>query len=112
VSHLRIVKPEGDKPPRRKGQRPAPVLTAEQQAKARAALKNLRSAYGGWDVLAQVMGVSLAAVKAVAAGSYTLNGDTLIRLCRAGGLSVDAMLEAKLTSSGRCASCGAMRRAS
>jgi hypothetical protein len=39
-----------------------------------------------------------------------MSGDMLIRLCRAGGLSVDAMLETKLTSSVRRAACGAMRR--
>ncbi len=97
---LWLVKPKEPKA-RRKGQRSAPALTPEQQAKARAALKNLRSAYGGWAPLAEVMGVSLAAVKAAARGTYSLTGDTLIRLCRAGGLSVDAMLEAKLTSIGR-----------
>jgi hypothetical protein len=44
------------------------------------------------------------------AKARAMSGDMLIRLCRAGGLSVNAMLEAKLTSSGRCASCGALRR--
>ena len=109
---LRLVKPEGSQPARRKGQRSAPVLTSEQQAKARAALKNLRLAYGGWAPLAEVMGASVGAVKQSATGARSMSGDMLIRLCRAGGLSVDAMLGVKLTSSGRCASCGAMRRAS
>ena len=112
MTHLRIVGSEGAKPARRKWQRGPDALTPEQQAKARAALKNLRSAYGGWGPLAEVMGVSRAALKEGARGNSTITGDTLIRLCRAGGLSVDAMLEAKLTSSGRCAACGAMRRAS
>ena len=109
---LRLVKPEEASAPRRRGQRSAPALTPEQQAKARAALNNLRSAYGGWAPLAAVMGVSVHAVKQSAGGSVAMSGDMLIRLCRAGGLSVDAMLEAKLTSSGRCSSCGALRRAS
>jgi len=109
---LRLVQPEGPKPARRKFQRSAPALTAEQQAKARAALNNLRSAYGGWAPLASVMGASVHAVKQSAGGSVAMSGDMLIRICRAGGLSVDAMLEAKLTSSGRCAACGALRRAS
>jgi len=107
---LRLVKPEGPKPPRRKWQRAAPALSAEQQAKARAALKNLRYAYGGWAPLAEVMGVAKASLLHTAAGGVAVSGDMLIRLCRAGGLSVDAMLEAKLTPSGRCAACGAMRR--
>ena len=109
---LRLVKPETPKASRRKFQRCAPALTPEQQAKARAALNNLRSAYGGWSPLAAVMGVSMHAVKQSAGGGAAMSGDMLIRLCRAGGLSVDAMLEAKLTSSGRCPSCGALRRAS
>jgi len=112
MTHLRIVRPEGSKPARRKFQRSAPALTPEQQAKARAALNNMRLAYGGWAPLAEVMGASVGAVKQSATGARSMSGDMLIRLCRAGGLSVDAMLEAKLTSSGRCASCGALRRAS
>jgi len=98
------------KPAKRKFQRSAPALTQEQQAKARAALKSLRSAYGGWSPLAALMGASVHVVKQSAGGSVAMSGDMLIRICRAGGLSVDAMLEAKLTSSGRCSSCGALRR--
>ncbi|HZF47775.1 MAG TPA: hypothetical protein VE093_03945 [Polyangiaceae bacterium] len=58
------------------------------------------------------MGVSKAAVKASAAGTFTMSGDMLVRLCLAGGLSVDAMLETKLTSGGRCAACGPIEEVS
>ena len=107
---LRLVKPEGPKPPKRKSQRNAPVLSREQQAKARAALKNLRFKYGGWAPLAEVIGGPTNTVARLVSERFTITGDMLIRICRAGGLSVDAMLGAKLTPSGRCSSCGALRR--
>lgn len=110
---LRLVKPEAPKQARERRRPPSPsALTPEQQAKARAALRTLRSVYGGWAPLAKEMGVSLATVQNGAWGTYALTGDMLVRICRAGRLSVDAMLETKLTSSERCSACGGIRRTS
>lgn len=107
--HLRIVR---DEPPRkrRKGQRGPAALTDDQQAKVRAALRNLRMAYGGWAPLAEVMGMATNQLAKIASSrGYAITGDVLVRVCRAGSLSADAMLDVKLTESGRCAACGARR---
>jgi len=113
VTHLRIVGAPPPKKARRRPGGPLPTsLTVQQQDKVRAALKNLRFRYGGWDVLAGVMGIHVGALSKIAHRHWPVTAEVLLRACKAGGLSVDAMLDAKLTSSGRCASCGALRRAS
>jgi len=109
---LRLVKEEPPKSKRRKGAKPPLALTAEQQAKVRAALKNLCHAYGGWEVLAGIFEMSGHVLCTIASGKRPVTGEVLIRACRAGGLSVDAMLGEPLSDTGRCRACGAMRRAS
>ena len=76
----------------------------------RAALKNLRFRYGGWNVLAGVMGIHVGALSKIAHRHWPVTAEVLLRACKAGGLSVDAMLNESLSDTGRCRSCGAMRR--
>jgi hypothetical protein len=56
---LRLVKPEGTKPPRKKGgpRHEAIVLSPDEQRKARQAIRNLKDAFGSWACLADAMGM-------------------------------------------------------
>ncbi|HLM76512.1 MAG TPA: hypothetical protein VK459_27605, partial [Polyangiaceae bacterium] len=62
MSHLKLVRPEGPKPPRQKGgpRHAASVLTPEEQRQARAALRNLRDSFGTLACLSNAMGVPYA----------------------------------------------------
>jgi hypothetical protein len=110
VTHLRLVGTPAPKKARRRSGGPLPTsLTVQQQDKVRAALKNLRFRYGGWDVLAGVMGIHVGALSKIAHRHWPVTAEVLLRACKAGGLSVDAMLNEPLSDTGRCRSCGAMR---
>jgi hypothetical protein len=110
---LRLVHPalggQGTDPPvRRKGTRsPALSLTHEEVRHVRAALKNTARAYGGNEVLAAVLGITRNALN-VAAGNRArlLSGTFAIRLARAAGVAVEAILTGALTAAGRCPTCG------
>jgi hypothetical protein len=82
MSHLRIV---GLRARRMCGAGPgtAPTsLTVQQQDKVRAALKNLRFRYGGWDVLAGVMGIHVGALSKIAHRHWPVTAEVLLRACR------------------------------
>lgn len=114
MGHLKLVKPCEPSGPRKRRPvtRPGSPLTAAQQTKVKAAIRNLRIAYGGWGPLAEVMGLPYNQVYRLVRPKHKISGDTLLRTCKAGALSVDAMLNEPLTNTGRCASCGARRVAS
>lgn len=110
--HLRLVSGKDGAPPKKRYRYAPTFLTEQQQNKARAALKNLCMAYGGWEPLAEVMGMHAGTLSGIAHGNRrpkVVSPDVLLRLCKAGGLSVDAMLDQPLSSTGRCTACGARR---
>lgn len=110
---LRLVRPapEGQgigAPSRRKGARaPSLSLTAEEVRHARAALRNTARAYGGFACLAAVMGLTVDALHAASGNrGRNLSGTFALRLARAAGVSVEAVLTGVLGIAGRCPTCG------
>ncbi len=93
---------EGGHPPRK-----IPVLSLlpAESARLRATLRNLRQAYGGWDVLAAVMGVYRKSIEKVARGARPGSPGMLLRAARAAGCSVERLL-APLSSVDACPACG------
>jgi hypothetical protein len=110
---LRLVHPaarEGQDPPsrRRKGHKPdALSLTTEEQRRVRAALRNAARAYGGLDVLAVVLAVPVETLYRISVPSRGISGTFAIRLARAAGVSVEALLSGTVADASRCPTCGA-----
>ena len=103
---LRLVHPA----PAGKGTRPssrrrssALFPTAEERARIRATITNLARAYGGREVLASVMGISVDTLNHVRRSvSYT----TALLLARAGGIPVEEILSPGVREARSCALCG------
>ncbi|TKD10457.1 transcriptional regulator [Polyangium fumosum] len=96
---------EGGRPPRKL---PVLSLLPAEAARLRATLRNLRRAYGGWDVLASVMGVYRKTIEKIARGAAPGSPGMLLRAARAAGVSVERLL-APLSSADVCPTCGARR---
>ena len=101
---LRLVHPApaGKFPARQKG-RPSDLLTpnAEEQKRIRAAIQNVARAYGGRDVLASVMGISI-----VTLGKKRHSYAVAVLLARAAGVPVEQILSPGLTDVRSCSVCG------
>lgn len=109
---LRLIKPpqqgQGTDPPRRrKGSKPAALcLTADECRHVRAALRNAARAYGGNDVLATVLGVPRGTIHGFCKANRTIPGTFAIRLAKAAGVSVEAILSGAVADASRCQICG------
>ena len=103
---LRLVPPpsegKGSRTPKRRRRRDVHSLTRDEQRHLRAALQNLRRAFGSWPCLADAMGVSLSTLAGSKAGSPGL----ALRAARASGMSVEAILSGTVSAAGRCSTCG------
>lgn len=102
---LRLVHPapKGKVSARPKYQRnPALVPTAEEQDRIRAAIRHLAAAYGGRDVLAEVMGVP---IKNLSAVRRTKSFALAILLARAAGVPVEQILRPGVQDAGKCPVC-------
>ena len=103
---LRLVHPapqgQGTRPS--KGRKsPALYPTPDERARIRAAVRNLARAYGGYDVLAAVMGVSASALQTIRRKtSYAV----AVLVARAAGAPVETILRPGVADAGRCALCG------
>jgi hypothetical protein len=109
---LRIVHPPAEggqvtRPP--KGRRSAALsLTAEEVRHLRAATRNAVRAYGSASALAAVVGVPAHTIHTVTAAKGPRPSGTLaIRIAKAAGMSVEAIIGPALNEAGRCTSCGA-----
>ncbi|NUQ74460.1 MAG: hypothetical protein HUU21_12965 [Polyangiaceae bacterium] len=112
MSHLILIRePPAGEPPRRKWTRGPTALTEAEQRHGRAALRALRSAYGAWGVVAELMGFTRGAVMKLVGGTRSLNGEALIRIAKARSMSVDAILAGTLRDASRCPHCGQRRSA-
>jgi DNA-binding phage protein len=115
---LRLVHPadHGQDPPIRKGRRSAALsLTVEETQHFRAALRNVARAYGGFPVLAGVVGVSVDGLRQALKKSRRGSAVLALRVAKAAGMTMEAIIGPTLTEAGRCAACGsrvADRRAS
>lgn len=110
---LRLVHPSpegngGDPPIRRRhgAKPPALFLTPEETRHARAALRNTARAYGTFGCLADAMGMPVRTLHRAMRVSRSFSGTLAIRLAKAAGVTVEAMLTGKLNTAGRCATCG------
>ena len=110
---LRLVHPapSGQGTGTSKGRRPRPspalVLSDEEVRHVRAALRNTARAYGGNAVLAEVMGVPPDTISGVLTSrKHRASGTFAIRLARAAGTSVEAVLTGAISAAGRCDTCG------
>ncbi len=113
MRHLRIVKPrDPNEPPRRRRSHAGSALSAAQQAKVKAALRSLKTSFGGWAPLAAAMGLPHNSTIHLISPRHVITGDMMIRVCKVGGISIDSMLGETLTDTGRCRSCGSRRYAS
>lgn len=106
---LRLVKPEGPKPPRRSGERSA-LFTPEEQRKLRQAIRNLKDAFGTWACLADAMGMRVKSLeRAIGGNHFGLSPGVVIRAMRASGLALDDLLGAPVLAD-RCRACGQIKR--
>lgn len=81
------------------------ILTDVEQARLRAALRNLRALYGSWACLAEAMGVKKGTLANIASGRPA-SGTIALRAARAAGSTVDALLGAPRAVT-TCPHCGA-----
>lgn len=110
---LRIVHPapsgQGSGPPkRRKGKRsPSLALTPDEIRHLRAGLQNLRFALGGWDVVATVTGIPRKTFEQVGGPrGRRPHAIVALRVAKAAGISVEALLSGKMRPTDRCPTCG------
>ncbi len=110
---LRLVHPApaGQGPGMSKVRRPRPFpslrLSDEEVRHVRAAVRNTARAYGGIAVLAEVMGVPVDTLYGVLSkAKHRASGTFAIRLARAAGLSLEAILTGAISAAGRCDTCG------
>ncbi len=104
-------RPEGQGSGSSKGRRPRPspalVLSDEEVRHVRAAVRNTARAYGGNAVLAEVMGVPADTISGVLTSrKHRASGTFAIRLARAAGASVEAILTGAISEATRCNTCG------
>lgn len=107
---LRLVQPapEGQDPPvRRRYAKRRTILTPTQAQRVRAALRNAVLVYGSASCLAEVMDVSVYAVRNVRSGYRGPSLAFTTRLARATGTTPEALLNPGLLSAARCPHCGA-----
>jgi hypothetical protein len=106
VVHLRPPKGQGIDPPAARP-RSTVSLTDAEAMRLRAALRNLKSLYGTWTCLADVMGVSPRTLQNFI--SSTRRGASpgmAVAAARAAGTTVDALLGGPKVA-GSCPHCGA-----
>jgi hypothetical protein len=102
---LRLVHPakQGKVSARPKYQRSRKLTPSrEEQQRIYVAIRNIARAYGGHDVLAEVMGVSITSLNGRDAKSYGF----AILLARAANIPVEQLLTGKPHEVGACAVCG------
>lgn len=72
----------------------------------RIALRNIARAYGGFPVLASVAGVSVTTLRAAVKPRRRPSPALALRVARAAGMHVEALLSGQLSAAGRCDACG------
>lgn len=109
---LYLIKPpsggEPTDPPRKRGcLSPALSLTNDEVRHLRAGLHNLRRACGGWAVVGKLTGIPKDTLARAACSSGPRPGAALaLRVAKAAGMSVEALLSGVITEAGRCPTCG------
>jgi hypothetical protein len=91
VRHLRIVKDEPSKAPRKRRPRER-LFGAEEERALRAALLTLRGIHGSWPSLAREMGIHADTIENAANGRKPISGDVAIRAARVARQPLEALL--------------------
>ena len=106
VVPLRPVRGQGIDPSK-KGRRrwPSPSFSEAEQARLRAALKNLRFSYGSWACLAEIIGVHPDTLKAMSSGRKPVSSRIALAAAKASGQPLDRLIGSP-TSANRCPTCG------
>lgn len=107
---LRLVHPitpqkQGDSNKPRGRHRRLNPFTPDEQARLRAALKHARALFGTWACLADAMRVASKTPHDAASGRKRVSGDLAVRLARALGKPLEALLRAPADAS-VCQNCG------
>lgn len=82
-------------------------LTAEEQAHVRAALRFLRTRFGGWERLGQALHITARTLAYISEGNAPSAG-LAFRLARLAGVPVDDVATGKYPPAGTCPYCGHM----
>lgn len=109
---LRLVDPPPggngtDPPARRRGRSPALSFTPDEARHLRAAIRNTARAYGSTECLAAALEVPVKTLYQALAPKRRASGLLAIRIARAAGMALEAIIGGKLTDAGRCPTCGA-----
>lgn len=107
---LRLVPPAGSGQEPRSPHKPRPRLTEAENARLRVVLRNLRRAYGTWQVLANIMGAGPKGLQSIAAGRYRGSHAIAVFAARAAGLPLEEVLTGGLALAKHCPLCGAQHR--
>lgn len=109
--HLRLIHPSHPRPTgKRRYTNPPPVFTLAETQRLRAALRHARTLFGTWACAAAAMYVREETVTAAASGRKVLSAELAVRLAKALGKPLDALLSPP-TDAGKCPTCGASRGA-
>lgn len=106
---LRIVHPV------KQGQETRPrfsrLLTTQESNRIRAALKNLRRAYGGWDVVAALTGYAVKTLQCAASETrHPMSATLALAIATIAGVPLESLLS-PLKSVNVCPTCGARKGA-
>ena len=97
---------QGGDPPKKQHKGPPRSLTDGEAMRLAAALRHLRALYGGWDVLAAVMGANPGALSAVSRGRHRPGLNLARKAALAAGKSLETMISGP-TDASKCPLCGA-----
>jgi len=106
--HLKLVRPDAPKPDRRPYRRRPPVFSPAETLRLRAALFSTRALFGSFACAADAMHVLFETLVAQAKGRKPITADVAVRLARALGKPLDALLRPP-SEAGVCPTCGARR---
>ena len=81
-------------------------LTAEEQARVRAAFRFLRVRVGGWRPLAKALSFSPNTIRHVKKGEKAVSASMTVRVARLAAVSVDDVLAGRYPPVGTCPHCG------
>lgn len=86
------------------------MLTEAERDHVRAALRFLRVRLGGWEPVAQAMGVRRKLLERVLYGERNATAGHALRTARAAGVPMEDVLTGKYPKPGACALCGHVAR--
>lgn len=107
---VEVPKEGQEKRTRRRPISPALSLTPQESNRIRAAIRTLRRAHGGYDVLAAAMGIYPATLEDIARRRSLGSFGVAVLLSRVAGTSLEALLS-PLKSVDVCSTCGARKGA-